>query len=38
MRALFKNYQILTDKGVIMITIKNFFAPADLVNVHIPET
>lgn len=38
MRAFLKNEQTLTDKEVIMITMKNFFAPADLVNVHIPET
>lgn len=28
----------LIDKEVIMRSIKNFIAPADLVNVHIPET
>lgn len=28
----------LTDEEVIMRSIKNFIALADLVNVHIPET
>ncbi len=28
----------LIDEEVIMRSIKNFIAPADLVNVHIPET
>lgn len=29
---------LFSEKEVIMRSIKNFFAPADLVNVHIPET